>query len=368
MNYRQRILATIRGEEVDHIPWAPRWELWYDAARRDGRLPEKYRDWHIYDIARDLGMGIKTHYRTAWREVLHNVEVREHQKGYETLIEYVTPVGTVSTVWKSSSELEAQGVRALRIRYPVKKPEDYGPVLYMLEHTEIIPQHEELQAELDRIGNDGYALVLTGNCPASTAMIHYLGHEQFYYDLHDHPDMLHQLLDALERVRDQTVNVVAEGPALMALLDGNYDMAITPPPIFRRFFLPYFQKAVPRLHAAGKIVATHVDGDNRKLLELILESGFDIGEAFTSPPMTHLTVRDAQQVWGREMTIWGGIASTLFCADAPRQEFEAQVLDIIDSARSNGHLILGTGDNVPTDGDLERVRWVTRAVEEYGRM
>ena len=141
MNYRERILATIRGEEVDHIPWAPRWELWYDAARRDGRLPEKYRDWHIYDIARDLGMGIKTHYRTAWREVLHNVEVREHQKGYETLIEYVTPVGTVSTVWKSSSELEAQGVRALRIRYPVKKPEDYGPVLYMLEHTEIVPEH-----------------------------------------------------------------------------------------------------------------------------------------------------------------------------------------------------------------------------------
>ncbi len=367
MNYRERILSTIRGQPVDHIPWAPRWELWFNAAQRDGRLPEKYRGWHIYDVTRDLGIGIKSHFRDAWRQVLHDVEVREIQKGHETLVEYVTPVGTASMVWKRTAELEAQAVRGLRTKYLISGPQDYGPVLFMLEHTEIIPQHEKLQAELDLIGNDGCALVHTGHCPASSAMIEYVGHEQFYYELHDHPDLLQQLLDALERVRDQTVSVVAESAAAIASLDGNYDMAITPPPIYRRFFLPYFEKAVSRLHAEGKIVSTHVDGDNRQLLELILESGFDVGEAFTSPPMTHLTVREAQEIWGQKMAIWGGIASTYFRSESSREEYETQVLDILDCAQINGHLVLGTGDNVPTDGNLDRVRWVTAVVEKYGQ-
>jgi len=368
MNYRERILATIRGEPVDHVPWAPRWELWYNAAVRDGRLPEKYQGWHIYDIARDLGMGIKAHYKYIWREVLHDVEVIETQKGDETLIEYVTPVGTVTTIWRRTPELEMQGVQGLRTKYLIQRPEDYGPVLFMLEHTEIIPEYEKFLAELKLIGDDGCTLVHTGHCPASWAMLDYLGYEQFYYEMYDHPNLLQQLLDALECIRDQTVQIVADSPAAIASLDGNYDAAMTPPPIFRKYFMPYFKKVIPKLHAAGKFVSTHADGDNRGLLELILESGFDIAEAFTSPPMTEITVRDARQVWGERITIWGGIASTLFRLDTSREQFEAQVLDILDSAKSSGHLILGTGDNVPTDGDLDRVRWVAWAVEEYGRI
>ena len=132
--------------------------------------------------------------------------------------------------------------------------------------------------------------------------------------------------------------------------------------------MPYLKKAIARLHAAGKLVSTHVDGDNRKLLDLILESGFDVGEAFTSPPMTYLTVRDAQAVWRDQMTVWGGIASTLFRRESSLEALQDQVLDIIDCGRTNGHVILGTGDNVPTDGDLDHLRWVTWAIEEYGAM
>jgi len=44
---------------VDHIPRAPRWDLWYDTALENGWLPEKWRAWNMFDIARDIGMGIK---------------------------------------------------------------------------------------------------------------------------------------------------------------------------------------------------------------------------------------------------------------------------------------------------------------------
>ena len=366
MNHRERILRVIRGERVDHVPWAPRWDLWYGAACADGRLPERYRGWHIFDVARDLNMGIKAHFKGAWRSVLHDIEIREFSKGDETRVEYDTPLGTLSTVWRQTPEMAAQGVPGLRIKYPITCAADYGPAKFLLEKMEIIPQHDQIRAQLDLIGNDGCLLVHTGHCPASWAMIDWFGHEQFYYHMVDFPDRLDHLLATMEQVRDQTVEIVANSQTAIASLDGNYDMAITPPPIFRKYFSPYLKKAVSRLHNAGKIVSTHVDGDNRKLLEPILDVGFDIGEAFTSPPMTHLTVRDAKRVWGDKMTIWGGITANLFTPEASREEFEAQVLDILDCARQQGQVILGTGDNVPTDGELERINWVTRAVEIHG--
>ena len=97
------------------------------------------------------------------------------------------------------------------------------------------------------------------------------------------------------------------------------------------------------------------------------EPVFGVGATFTSPPMTYLTVRDAQKVWGQQMAIWGGIASTYFRPQSSREEFENQVLDILPSGRANRYLVLGTGDNVPTDGDLDRVRRVTQAVAVVGQ-
>lgn len=29
MNHHERMLATMRGEPTDQIPWAPRMDLWY---------------------------------------------------------------------------------------------------------------------------------------------------------------------------------------------------------------------------------------------------------------------------------------------------------------------------------------------------
>ena len=42
MTRKDRMLAAIRGEPTDRIPWAPRLDLWYRANRRAGTLPPQY--------------------------------------------------------------------------------------------------------------------------------------------------------------------------------------------------------------------------------------------------------------------------------------------------------------------------------------
>jgi uroporphyrinogen-III decarboxylase len=197
-------------------------------------------------------------------------------------------------------------------------------------------------------------------------MREFTGYQNFYYQLYDHPQQIEELLGALTEQGEEILQIAAQSPSQIIRHDGNYDAQLTPPPIYEEYFLPWFQHFTSALHAVGKVVCTHTDGHNDGLMELILESGFDIAEAFTSPPMTNIGVAEARAVWGDRITIWGGIASTMMSVSVPEEEFEAHVRQVLSEAAPGDHFILGTGDNVPTDSSLERIQRVTELVEELG--
>ena len=57
MNDRERMLATIRGEPCDALPWAPRMDLWAVGQMARGTLPERFRGKNTAEIADELGVA-----------------------------------------------------------------------------------------------------------------------------------------------------------------------------------------------------------------------------------------------------------------------------------------------------------------------
>ena len=49
------MLATIRGEPTDRIPWAPRMDLWYIALRARDTVPERFAGLNTAEMADELG-------------------------------------------------------------------------------------------------------------------------------------------------------------------------------------------------------------------------------------------------------------------------------------------------------------------------
>jgi len=353
---RERILAALRWQPIDEVPWAPRWELWYNAARADGRLPERYAGWPMYDVARDLGMSLKGYGVRPYREEVRGLDLTTAACGDEIERRVDTPFGVLTQVERRTAVLTEAGVRGRVMKEWVTEATDYDAALCLLEHTRIVAQHEEVAAELRALGEDGVLLAFLRHAPAHTVMREFTGYEGFYYQLQDNYDRLHELIAAVDEQQKSVERVGLESPAQVLEYDGNYDGGLTPPPIYERYFLPAHQRLTEAAHRVGKLVATHVDGRNDGLLELIRRSGFDVGEAFTPPPMTNLGIADSRRVWGRQMSIWGGLAATAFTPMFSDDEFEAHVYQALEEGR--GGLVLGTGDNVPTDGLLERVRRV----------
>jgi uroporphyrinogen-III decarboxylase len=369
MTYKQRIMAALKGEPVDFIPWCPRWELWFDAARMDGRLPDKYRNWDIHDVARDFGMGLRPRRgeANAYKLVMQGVEISTMQDGYFTRTEYQTRLGAVSTLYQITPELENQGVRGRMVENMIKAPKDYDVVQYIVENTEVVPTPEDMAALERKIGDDGIVFASALNSPMHTFMREYSGYEQSYLEVADNWNLLERLLGALRVQADEIARICLESPAEIIACDGNFDRMLTPPNWYRKFFLPYLKELAQKVHARGKLLQGHIDGENRGIIGLILDSGYDIGEALAPAPLTSVTIKEFRQAFGNQIAVWGGIPITMGRASVPDAEFEEFVVQTLKDCAPGDRLVLGMGDNFPTDANIEKVKMVAGIVERYGK-
>ncbi len=365
MTGRESLLATIRGEVVDRLPWAPRIDLWYNAHHQEGTLPEKWANTSMWDVIRELGGLLYTPGVLLWREELPSVEVVVTEQDGVTHSQYRTPVGTVSTTFMMTPDMQGAKV-AYQTEHMIKGEDDYRVVEYIVGHTEYLPAYEEIAGLIKEFGDEGIPIGSTGISPIHWLLKDLIGYGNCFYEMCDHPREFERLLQLLIERHWEIKEIAAASPAEIVLIDANFSDTITSPPIFKKYFLPYLAKCADILHARGKFVTCHVDGDMKWLLGLFLETGVDIAEALSPDPLCNYTLAEARAAWGDRVTIWGGIPATLFTPLYDDDRFEGYVRDIFRTIAPGDHFILSTGDNVPPDGIIERLYRVTQVVEELG--
>lgn len=366
MTHRERLLTVMARKSPDRIPWFPRLLMWYNAHKLAGTLPDRYREWSLRDIERDLNLGTPAREGTVFTTMMHGVETRVQQDGADSVTEYITPVGTVSTRRRGSDELRRAGIGSLEIEHPIKRPEDYDVVAYMVENTEYAPAYESYMAYEQDIGDEGVPMVAAGHDPMHRIMRAEAGYNRFFYDIYDHPERVERLYRILYDKMKELWPILAESPARLILHGVHFDSVMTPPPLFEKYFTPYFQEFNACMHAHDKVVAFHADADSRLLLDAVVEAGFDMAECFTCSPMVACTLVEAQQAWRDRIIIWGGIPSTILCDPVSDEEFEAYMDELFTTIAPGNGIILGIGDNAMPEAKIERIIRIGEMVEERG--
>ncbi|MHB1133080.1 MAG: uroporphyrinogen decarboxylase family protein [Chloroflexota bacterium] len=372
MTHRQRAVAAIRGEAVDHIPFIGRMELWYNYNCNRGTLPEKYRGWSLWDIQRDLNIGIfgfgvwtASFYRL---EYPASITVQRTTTADEAIVEYVTPYGTVRARNLLAEELRDADVTGAQVEHEFKDERDYDALQYLFENTKVVDNFEEYGRVVEAIGEDGLALPYSGWLPMHVLMHHYLGYENFYYQLHDNTAKVEQLHQALVEQQRQILKLGARCPAEVVEVGGNYDESMTPPVIFEKYMVPFYREAAQTLHAGGKLMAAHLDGEMQRLLDIMPSTGLDVGEAITPAPMTSIDIRHLRSLWQGKMAMWGGIPTVLLTNSYSDEEFERYVVDLFAAVAPGDRFILGFGDNAPTDALFSRLAKTAELWQRYGRL
>lgn len=393
MSHRQRMLATLRGESTDRIPWAPRLDLWYNARRCTGTLPHPYRRASLTDIIDDLGwgahaviphfkdlrsseddlhrgLGIYNLHSMPYFTCLHNVKVHSCVEGDLTRVTYETPLGSLRTSVLYDVGMRNAGISITHItEHAIKEARDYEIAGYIFENAEVLPNPGGFAAFRDAIGERGIAV---GYLALAASPMHLLQRElmpmeKFFYEMVDHPVELNRCAERIATYYQRIFDAVADCPADAFLLGANYDTGVTPPPFFRQHIMPWLRRCAETLHSRGKLLLTHTDGENTGLLDLYLESGFDIADSVCPSPMTRLSLRQVREHFGGRISIMGGIPSVaLLPHTVPDHAFNAYLDQFFQDLERGDHIILGVSDSTPPQAELSRLVAIYEAIIQFG--
>jgi corrinoid protein of di/trimethylamine methyltransferase len=396
MTHKQRMLLTVKGEQTDQLPYAPRIDMWYNANSWAGTLPAKHRGrtqdeisraegWALHKVLADhldqggggdilhRGIGIYATRQVGYRyKFSSKVEVRVSRQGDSTRIEYHTPVGMVSTLTTFTEDLRKAGSTIPFLEeFAIKRVEDYRALAYIFENLELIPAFADWLEWQAGVGEDG--LCSASITPAASPMHHiqreFLDPTNFYFHYHDHQREMARLAEAMRPYFDQLLKMAIDCPAELILWGANYDDMITYPPFFEKEILPWLRRTCEILHGRGKMVHTHCDGENLGLMDLIRNSGVDMAEAICPYPMTKVRIEEYYQKWGDKLTIFGGIPSNMLLAElATDEEFEAYLDHLFKAIVPGTRFIVGIADTTPPDAVFDRLIRIGERVGKEGRL
>jgi hypothetical protein len=387
------MLAALRGQPTDSLPWAPRLDLWYTAHKRAGTLPPQYRNASLMEITDDLGwgyhaiiplfkdlrgpldeahraLGIYNLRAMPYATRLENVEFSMTTEGDKTRVVYHTPRGDLSTTFVYDEAMRRAGVSITHVaEHAIKSRDDYAAVAYLFDNAQVEPNVAGYEEFAARVGDRGIAcgFVNSAGSPVHLIQRELMPMQQFFFELYDHPDELAQCAQSIGRYLERAVAVAAASSADVLMIGANYDASVTYPPFFREHIQPWLRRFADMLHPRGKFLLTHTDGENTGLLDCYLHSAVDIADSVCPAPMTKLSLKQVRDHFAGRISIMGGIPSVcLLRAVMSDRDFEPYLDEFFGNLGRGDHLILGISDTTPPAAEFDRLLHLAERVRAFG--
>jgi len=219
---------------------------------------------------------------------------------------------------------------------------------------------------MQEVANHGVLQVGTGYTPLMQLIVNYMGFKRFVVELRRRREKVEELMEAIDLKVRERMKIVAHAPPRIVNVGDNIDGVMVNPELFRRYCIPYYQSYAGILHSGNKIAQSHMDGRLKCLKDLLPETGLDVIEAFTPPPIGDLGMREARGCWGERLAIWANIPEVIFYR--PSEGIREFVHDLLRGASPGRGLVLGITETVPPTQRDRGLEAITQTVMKHGRL
>lgn len=305
MTSRERILAVLRGEEVDRFPvWLKMGAAWRKPQ------PEPYRGMDGLDLLREVGSDLMAGCAARIRRNAPHVQTRPTRDGRATVTN--TPDGAL----RSERTFDAETASWHPTRYPVSSSQDlrmlrwlYRDTSYSIEDAvaeEAVRQYADLQAR-DVVTSSGVP-----PSPLMDLIQDLCGLENTVFLMMDEPDLFREVIELMHR--DQVRRVEARltvNCSDTVWMTENTSTSLISPAMFEEFCMPHLREYGNLILEAGRIPVHHMCGLLHALLDMIETLPAMANEAYTTRPLGNVSLAE-----GRERmpstTLIGGTNATLW--------------------------------------------------------
>jgi len=355
-------LDVITGRGAGRILWQPRIIAWYhDKVFAGQPLPEPYAGMTLPQLYRSLGVSNRIYDFGCCYQSHEDQRVRITQRelsktDYEVLVE--TPVGVQRAIYRRSPNSPWH----MPVKWPIGDPDEMKVAAWREERRTWSwdqAAYDGLCATWEGLGAPTMFILRTN---VQKLFVEDMGVEEAVFALHDYPFACQRYFEALAVTQERQIEIINASPIRYINFGDNVHGRLCTPELFRAYMLPVYQRRCELLHRAGKFVHAHWDGDCGPLLPLARETGLDGIEAITPVPQGDVTLEEVKSALG-EMFLIDGIPAIYFDRTFSEQTLVDCAKRIIDLFAPN--LILGVSDEVSSTGNIERIRLVTRVVDDY---
>jgi len=353
---------VVRGEAGGRIIWQPRIGCWLTDKQFAGEpLPEPYQGMSLPEIYRSLGCSARIYefnacFRSHEDPRVHVTRRDLNATDFEVLIE--TPAGKQRAVYRRSKN--NPGIRA--VKWPVSSEEEMRVAIWRTERRTWSWDQETFERVRSEWQGLGAPTMFMPRTTVQRLYIDDMGVEEAIYALIDYPSTCEAYFEAMKISDERLIDVINASPLEIINFGDNVHSGTLSPDLFRKYVLPVYQWKCEKLHAAGKFVHAHWDGDCKPLLPFAQETGLDGIEAITPVPQGDVTLEETKEALG-DMFLVDGIPAILFEHTFSEQELIECTRQCIDLFAPN--LILGISDEISSGGDIERIRLVGEIVDSY---
>ncbi len=364
MTPRERLLAVYRGETPDRVPVLADLSYWHAAhgggkfipGHTEGANTDKIAS--LLELHRQTGAAIHVNLGSFYDETYDDsVRVQSGIDGELYRHRLETPVGAVEEVRQWSETTFSWPI----IHHMVQDVADLKVIRYVFEHVSYRARWDVFEESDRLVGDLGLPLVQVPYTGMGFLSSRYAGVERTVMLATDHPEEIEQTVNTINAAHEVVTRLMAEGPSQVLFHSDNLSSDVQSPRWLERYSGNYYRRMAEIAHQHGKPLQTHIDGRLRGLLRATAEMGFDGADAVTPAPWGDLTPQECRDEAGPKLVLSGGIPPNSFLPAVPLKVLDEQIEAWLDLRRQSSALIIAPGDQLPPDGELDRVTRLVQA-------
>lgn len=350
-------MSVLRGEMPDRIPFTC-----YAGTRPDATnlLPRGRTERHL----REEGLALMTHW-PVFTTTRPNVEFETREEWIDGRLfirqTYHTPVGSVTELLRTGGAYDT----SLRCEFLLKCPEDYEVVEFMVRDELYEPCHDSYLAQVEDFGEDGLVYSFAGHSPLMHMLVYLLGHELWALHMVDHPREFFGLYDLLNERRREQYELCANSPCMFFKYGDGVTSEMVGLERFVDYCVPCYDEFAEILHAKGKLMFVHLDGNIKLLAQAVADSKLDCIEAFSAVPDGDLDLAEARQVWSDKI-IWTNFPSPLHLQ--PAEKIQAYCRQMLRDVAPGDRFLVGITENIPEDRWQTSLTTISGIIKEHGTL
>jgi hypothetical protein len=382
MTGRERVMAALRHEPVDRLPWVPLFDHYVMAGFGDDVPQDMIEAMHFLDcdiLARHVPVFRNDRDRREGRWEQHEgkqrfllgtwryaggVQVRRSWDDGQFVETTETPLGSIQTVRR---QMETAPGSPYLAKLPVQSHDDLQVYRYAMERIEL-PTERDYDAFLktDRaIGDAGIATASGPGSPFLGLVQSVFGVQYFYYALADHPQEMEELMEMLHQRSLAYYEELVQSPAEVIITYENTSTTLHSPRLYDQYAGPCLNAYAGIVHAAGKTMLVHMCGKLWGMREALSSAHYD-GMADVAPPPTgDLWLDDAKRAWPDKVVV-GGVDPTIFVSTDEGRVRET-VSSLIERIKPYTGIMLGSADATPHGARVANLHLIRDLVDTIGR-